>query len=120
MNKKQDKVLNWDEFRNLGNPENVPNQEEEIEKIDFDQELSNMCIRVHLEKKGRGGKSVSIVKGIELDSEYLKELASKLKSYCGVGGSVKKQEIIIQGDQRDKIISRLREMGAKDIKKAGA
>ncbi|MDX5325994.1 MAG: translation initiation factor [Bacteroidota bacterium] len=75
-------------------------------------------VRVHLEKKGRGGKVVSIIKGFTMAEDEIDELARELKAHCGVGGSVKEGEVIIQGDQRDKIISFLKN---KNIlaKKAG-
>ena len=85
-----------------------------------DHFISQSVIRVHLEKKGRGGKAVSIIKGLKMTNAKMKEIERALKSHCGVGGTQKNNEIIIQGDHRDKIIAYLRRLGAKDIKKAGA
>lgn len=64
-------------------------------------------LRVHLEKKHRGGKTVSIIDGYSGSEESLQELAKKLKSKCGTGGTVKDGQIIIQGDFREKILQLL-------------
>jgi translation initiation factor 1 len=68
---------------------------------------------IHFEKKGRGGKSVSLVRGLQLSEADMKSLAKDLKRTCGTGGTVKEDAIEIQGDQRDKIAARLRELGYK-------
>ena len=61
-------------------------------------------LKIKLETKHRAGKAVTLVAGfagMEIDAE---ELGKKLKNFCGTGGSVKDFEIIIQGDQRDKVL----------------
>ena len=119
MGKNKGANMSWDAFQKLGNPENAP-EEKQVRKPKANHFLAKSKIRVHLEKKGRGGKSVSIVRGIQMTNTAMKDIEKKLKSKCGVGGSQKNGEIIIQGDHRDKIIELLKEMGANDIKKAGA
>ncbi len=119
MSKKQSNNLSWDDFQKLGNPENAPQESKET-TMKLDHFISNSTIRVHLEKKGRGGKAVSIIRGLKMTNTNMKQLEKSLKSHCGVGGSQKNNEIIIQGDQRDKIIAYLTKLGARDIKKAGA
>jgi len=114
---KKETNLSWDDFVKMGNPDNAPEMpEEKDESIDY----SSFTIRVHLEKKGRGGKAVSLIRGLEdLRNDELNALGKLLKAKCGVGGSVKNGEIIIQGEHRDKIIDILKEQGYKNIKKAG-
>lgn len=75
-------------------------------------------LRIWLDKKHRGGKVASIVKGFVGNDDDLKDLAKILKSKCGVGGSAKDGEIIIQGDHRDKMLKILLDQGY-NAKKAG-
>jgi len=118
MSKKKSINLSWDALQKMGNPENAPDMPEENEKPK-NHFIAKSTIRVHLEKKGRGGKPVSIVKGLEMTNTMMKDIEKKLKSLCGVGGTQKNGEIIIQGDKRDKIVEYLKSRGAKDIKKSG-
>ncbi len=116
------KNLNWDEFRALGNPDNapeVPQEKKERLKQPFRYGLHNRSIRIFLEKKQRGGKKASVIRGINLKKADLSELARQLKTKCGVGGSAKDNIIIIQGDHRDRILEHLKMCGANDVKKAG-
>ena len=68
-------------------------------------------VRLHRETKGRGGKAVTLVRGVPLAAAELKALARKLKQKCGVGGAVKEDVIEIQGDQRQIIKSELEKLG---------
>ncbi|MBE2239807.1 MAG: translation initiation factor [Caldilineaceae bacterium] len=75
-------------------------------------------VRVGLERKGRGGKTVSLVTGVIGAPAELEKLCKLLKNRLGTGGAVKAQIIEIQGDQRDKIVAILLELGYQ-AKKAG-
>lgn len=68
-------------------------------------------LRVFIEKKSRGGKTATIVKGFIGSEEDLKELAKLLKTRCGVGGSAKDGEIIIQGELKEKVTEILKKEG---------
>ncbi|NGZ15255.1 stress response translation initiation inhibitor YciH [Vibrio aestuarianus] len=68
-------------------------------------------VRIHRQTKGRKGKGVSIITGLDLDDAPLKLLAAELKKVCGCGGSVKDGDIEIQGDVRDKVKLHLEKKG---------
>ena len=73
-------------------------------------------LRVSMEKKGRGGKTATLIRGFIGTEEDLKELGKLLKTRCGVGGSVKDGEIIIQGDFKQRIIELLKAEGYTQCK----
>lgn len=73
-------------------------------------------LRVRKESKGRGGKVVTIVSGFEGGEAELKELGRRLKTQCGVGGSVKEGEIIVQGDFCERIVELLLKDGYRQTK----
>ncbi|MGB3724403.1 MAG: stress response translation initiation inhibitor YciH [Glaciecola sp.] len=75
-------------------------------------------VRIKRITKGKKGKGVSAIEGLELAPNELKKLCSDLKKHCGCGGSVKGFEIEIQGDVRDKIKLYLEQKGMK-VKLAG-
>jgi translation initiation factor 1 len=79
---------------------------------------SEQRLEAHYSSKGRAGKTVTVVKGFEGTDDDLNSLGKELKKKCGVGGSVKDGEIIIQGDVRDKVMAYLREKGY-NVKRVG-
>ncbi|HEY7773998.1 MAG TPA: stress response translation initiation inhibitor YciH [Marinagarivorans sp.] len=72
---------------------------------------SDGIVRLHRESKGRGGKGVTLIKGIPLAPAELKALAKVLKQVCGTGGTVKDGVIEIQGEQREKLKAALEAKG---------
>ncbi|MBE9524289.1 MAG: stress response translation initiation inhibitor YciH [Chloroflexi bacterium] len=68
-------------------------------------------VYLHRESKGRGGKTVSLVKNLTLSENDLKKLAKKLKQACGSGGTIKNGVIEIQGEHRQKIADTLQKLG---------
>jgi translation initiation factor 1 len=75
-------------------------------------------VRVGREVAGRGGKGVTVVSGLTLDTLQLDELAARLKKLCGAGGTVKEGRIEIQGDHRDRLVAELCRLGFQ-AKRAG-
>lgn len=75
-------------------------------------------LEAHLDKKNRGGKVATVIKGFEGNDDDFKALAKKLKTLCGVGGTAKDGEIIIQGNFRDKIMDFLTKEGYR-VKRVG-
>lgn len=68
---------------------------------------------IQRETKGRGGKTVTVIRNLQLTGEDLKSLAAQLKQACGTGGTVKDGVIEIQGDHREKVAAKLRSLGFK-------
>ena len=75
-------------------------------------------VRVSLEKKGRGGKTVTLVTGLTVSDDELKLLATELKRRCGTGGTMKDRIIEIQGDHRDTLVDALKSRGLT-VKRVG-
>ena len=75
-------------------------------------------VRVSHETKGRGGKAVTLVRGLALDAEALAALGKRLRTACGAGGAVKDGVLEIQGDHRSRVAELLTQDGLR-IKRAG-
>lgn len=111
------------QWKNLGglvfstDPNYKPEEEEQEEYESLAP--SQQRLRVLLDRKQRRGKSVTLVTGFDGSDDEIKELGKALKSYCGVGGSAKNGEIMVQGDQRDKVLKYLLDKGYSQTKKSG-
>lgn len=93
----------------------IENDEDEVQET---LQPKQQDLRVMLDKKSRGGKVVTLITGFHGSDADLNDLAKFLKTKCGVGGTAKDGEIIIQGDFRDKVLEMLHNKGYK-AKKAG-
>lgn len=99
------------------NPNFQYQEEQEIQQETLPKQQQKLY--VSLDKKQRAGKEVTLIEGFVGSEEDLKELGKMLKSKCGVGGSVKDGEILIQGSFRDKVFDLLVKEGYSQTKKKG-
>ena len=91
------------------NPDFAYEEEAEAEPATLEPQKQNLIVSI--DRKGRGGKQVTLVSGFIGTSDDLAELGRTLKVKCGVGGSTKDGEITIQGDFRDRVTTLLKDMG---------
>lgn len=84
----------------------------------FPTRQRNQPVRVYLERKGRGGKTVSVIKGVMSPPHGKEALVKLLKTKLGTGGAVKDEDLEIQGDHRDQLVVLLNELGYS-AKRAG-
>jgi translation initiation factor 1 len=98
-----------------------PNFKPEMERVEEDETLlpAQQKLKILLDKKHRAGKAVTLIEGFVGKNIDIEELGKMLKSFCGTGGSVKDGEIIVQGDNRDKVLQWLQKNGYTGAKKAG-
>ncbi len=110
--------MNWQEqlkaFRDA-NPDLPEGREIEETPVDAEAEMRRKQPRldVRIERKGRAGKTATLISGWVIDADLLPDIASQLKQKLGAGGSVADGEILIQGDRRDQVVRLLTEMGFK-------
>lgn len=93
------------------NPEFAYEEETVQEEVTLEPSKQNLIVSI--DRKGRGGKQVTLVTGFIGSQDDLADLGRALKVKCGVGGSAKDGEITIQGDFRDRVVALLKEMGYK-------
>lgn len=85
--------------------------QQENEETQESVEKGKQLLRISLDKRNRKGKAVTLITGFVGSEEELEDLGKLLKSKCGVGGSAKDGEIIVQGDNRQKILTILQQEG---------
>ena len=78
---------------------NFDHEHESVESLP----AAEQKLKIRLDTKHRAGKAVTLIEGFVGQEQDLEDLGKKLKAFCGTGGSAKNKEIIIQGDQRDKV-----------------
>ncbi len=83
-----------------------------------DKPLSGQTVKIRIDSKGRKGKSVTIIEGLQVNPTHLNDIARQLKQLLGTGGTAKQGVIEIQGDRREQIITHLEKLGVK-CKKVG-
>ena len=103
-----------DKLRNL-----FPEHEEQDFEMPEEKFVQKEPLVCKFEKKGRNGKPVTLIEGFEGSDEELKIISKKIKTTLGIGGSEKDGIIVIQGDNRDKIMKILQEMGHKTKRVGG-
>jgi translation initiation factor 1 len=79
----------------------------------------NGAVRVSRQSKGRGGKTVTLVRGLPLDEAALAALGKRLRSACGSGGTVKDGVLEVQGDHAERVVELLKGAGLANVKRAG-
>lgn len=94
-------------------------QENEISESAESLDKKSQVVRVQLNTRLKAGKSATIIYGLNEYDAVLEKICKQIKQKCGVGGSVKDGEIIIQGDQLQKVIQILKDLGYSNTKKSG-
>ena len=104
--------------REMGiDPSQLPEEQPETEPAPANDYLKTSKLNLVMERKGRAGKTATIIEGVDCDGETLKKIATTLKQRLGTGGSTRGSEILIQGDRRAELRDLLKELGFKHISK---
>lgn len=96
-------------YSEFGNVDNSAALQRGVQEVPPNQQN----LKVEASRKGRGGKTVTVISGFQGKPEILADLAKQLKAQCGTGGTVKDNEIEIQGEHKQKIAEILKKMGYK-------
>jgi len=92
---------------------NVKSGSGEQESAGLQKSPKTQTVRILLDRKGRRGKSVTVIEGFSVNPQHLSDIARDLKQFLGTGGTAKQGKIEIQGDFRNKISEKLNKMGYK-------
>ena len=84
---------------------------DEVGAEQYTPDPSKQRLKIRYETKHRGGKAVTLIRNFVGKNDDLEELGKRIKTFCGTGGSVKDAQIIIQGDQREKVTGWLKKNG---------
>ncbi len=101
---KSDRII----YREFGNDNSAA-----VERAVPELPVSQQNLRVQASRKGRKGKTVTVITGFQAKPETLAALLKQLKAQCGAGGTVKENELEIQGDHKQKLVEVLTELGYK-------
>jgi translation initiation factor 1 len=123
MNKKDKSLRDLTDLRGIFGMDPLPegeqtNRENESTDQRGAQHFNNSKVRIFLDRL-KGNKESTRIIGLNLLDDQLKDLSTKLKKQCGVGGTFKEGAILLQGNHREKVKSILESMGFKDVKIAG-
>lgn len=90
----------------------IPRKEKTVKKVlQASVPTAQQKVIVRLERKGRGGKSVTVIEGLHVSQKESEALLNQLKARLGTGGTVKENTLEIQGDHRDTLMAALEKMG---------
>lgn len=107
--KKQNSAEKRVVYREFGNADNSAALERGVPNLPPERQN----LKIQASRKGRKGKTVTIISGFETSEENLNQLLKKLKTQCGSGGTIKDNTLEIQGDHREKIMQLLLQLGYK-------
>lgn len=96
-----------------GLPAGEPEAAAAADDSDDTRKKQKGTLHVVIEKKGRGGKTATIIEGFEISDDEIDDIARDLRKRLGTGGSARGGEILIQGDRKADVVKLLREMGFK-------
>lgn len=96
------------------NPEAMHEDEPESAREFLPVEKQNLMVR--LDKKHRAGKVVTLVSGFDADKKSIEDIGKSIKKFCGTGGTVEADAVLIQGDAREKVLQWLKKNGYKNIR----
>ena len=107
--------MDWkQQLNSLKSSGTLPEGEDTVENVETQpSDVKLPTLSVILDKKGRKGKTATIIEGFDPDDPHLEEIASNLKRKLATGGSIRNGEILIQGDRKNEVTSILKSLGYK-------